>query len=107
MAKGPPRSREEALKIFLMSCIADDYEELKVIFATIGKWAEEDSLHFDTREILDQLSVLIRENHAQAYILSPHPPHVVRADYSDASVNDLWFMLTVSGRQALNELGAP
>jgi hypothetical protein len=87
-----------------MSSIADDYEELKMIFTTVGEWAEEDGLMFESKEILDQLSALIRAEHVQAYKLSPHPPHVI--DFSEACAGDLWFMLTVSGRQALDQLDA-
>ena len=99
-------NRKEALRTYIMSSIADDYEELQMIFTTVGEWAKEDGLMFDSKEILDQLSALIRAEHVQAYKLSSHPPHVVAVDFSEACAGDLWFMLTVSGRQALDQLDA-
>ena len=99
-------NREEALRTYIMSSIADDYEELKMIFTTVGEWAEEDGLTFESKEIVVQLSELIRAEHVQAYKLSSHPPHVIAADFSEACAGDLWFMLTASGRQALDQLDA-
>ena len=89
-----------------MSSVADDYEELKMILTTVGEWAEEDGLKFESKEIIDQLSALIRAEHVQAYSLSPRPPHVVAVDFSEACAGDLWFTLTASGRKSLDEIDA-
>ena len=97
-------SRERALKTYVMSCIADDYEEFSEISSTVSKWAEEDGLHFDREAILDQLSELIRGNEAQAYNLSSRQPHVVPVDFSEGSTENVWFMLTPSGIEALAAL---
>jgi len=89
-----------------MSCIADDYEELEVVSSTAGKWAKEDGLHFDENDILTQLSELIQADQARAYHLSPRQPHVVPVDFSKSSADDVWFMLTPSGLEALAALDA-
>jgi hypothetical protein len=99
-------NREQALRTYIMASIADDYEELKLISTTVSEWAEGDGLKFDNKEIIDQLSALIRADHVQAYILSPRAPHVVAVDFSEACANDLWFMLTASGQQELDKLDA-
>ncbi len=102
----PKGSREYALRIYVMSSIADDYEDLEMVSNTATKWAEEDGLQFDRKEILRQLTELIRNGYAQAYVLSAQPPHTVVADYSEARADDLWFMLTAKGIGAMNELDA-
>jgi hypothetical protein len=89
-----------------MSSIANDYEDFEMISNTVTKWAEEGSLQFERKEILQELAELIRSGWAQAYILSVQPPHTLIADYSEAHADDLWFMLTPAGIRAMNELGA-
>lgn len=102
----PKGSREHALRIYVMSSIADDYEDFEMVSNTASRWAEEDGLQFDRKEILRELAELIRNGHAQAYTLSAQPPHSLLAEYSEARADDLWFMLTPAGVQALTELDA-
>jgi hypothetical protein len=71
-----------------MSSIADDYEEFEMVSNTATKWAEEDGLQFDRKEVLRELAELIQLGYAQAYILSAHPPHTLVADYSEARADD-------------------
>jgi hypothetical protein len=102
----PTGTRVQALKIYAMSSIADDYEDFEQVAKTLEKWAEEDGLQFGLDEILHALAELIGDGHAQAYVLSEHPPHVLVADYSEGRAHDLWFMLTAAGKQALDDLDA-
>lgn len=102
----PTGTRAQALRIYVMSSIADDYEDFEQVAKTLEKWAEEDDLQFGHDEIVHALAELIGDGHAQAYLLSERPPHVVVADYSEERAHDLWFMLTVEGKQALADLDA-
>ena len=99
-----PKTRENALKIFVMSSIADDYEDLAMVEQTTIDWAKEDGWQFTREEILLELAELIRKGHAQAYLLSSRPPHVVIAAYAPQHVDHLWFYLTPKGIEALREL---
>ena len=100
----PTGTRAQALRIYVMSSIADDYEDFEQVAKTSEKWAKEDGLRFEHDEILHTLAELIGDGHAQAYVLSEHPPHVLVADYSEGRVHGLWFMLTAVGKQALGDL---
>lgn len=102
----PRGSRGFALRVHVMSSMADDYEDFEMISETAAKWAEEDGLQFDREEILSELAELIRRGDAQAYILSPRPPHTLVADFSMARADELWFMLTAQGIRALKEMDA-
>lgn len=102
-------NRQDALKIYVMSCIADDYEELSNVCRTVREWAEQDGLHFDVTEIVAQLSELMGIDQARAYLLSPRPPHVVSVDFSPkegSSGDNVWFMLTRSGLEEMDKLDA-
>jgi hypothetical protein len=99
-----PKGRENALKVFVMSSIADDYEDFEMVEHTTIEWAKEDGWQFSRQEILGELTGLIRNGHAQTYLLSTQPPHVVVAEYSEKSAEDLWFYLTPTGIQVLREM---
>jgi hypothetical protein len=102
----PKGSREYARRIYVMSSIANDYEDFEMVLNTTAKWAEEDGLQFGREELLSELSELILKGYAQSYVLSAQPPHTLVADYSEARADDLWFMLTPAGIRELNELDA-
>jgi hypothetical protein len=87
-----------------MSSIANDYEDFEMISNETKKWAEEDGLEFERAEILEELAELIRNDYAKAYLISPDPPHVVVAAYSEACADSLWFMLTTAGKRTMKEL---
>jgi hypothetical protein len=102
----PNEARQRALRIYVMSSIANDYEGFEMVSNETNKWAEESGIEFGRAEILEELSELIRNDYAKAYLLSPHPPHVVVAAYSEACADALWFMLTTAGIRAMKELEA-
>ena len=102
----PTGTRAQALRIYVMSSIADDYEDFEQVSKTLEKWSEEDGFQFGHDEMLHAIAELIGDGHAQAYVLSEHPPHVLVADYSEGRAHDLWFMLTAAGKQALDDLDA-
>jgi hypothetical protein len=99
-----PKGRENALKIFVMSSISDDYEDFGTVEHTTIDWAKQDGWKFTRQEILLELADLIRKGHAQAYLPSSRPPHVVIAEYSEECADQLSFYLTPMGIESLRDL---
>ena len=91
----------QALRICVMASIADDYEDFEQVSKSVEKWSEEDGLQFGHDEMLHAIAELIGDGHAQAYVLSEHPPHVLDADYSEGRAHDRWFTLTAAGKRLL------
>ncbi len=88
-----------------MSAIADDYESLQIVADTIAKWAKKDGAEaFRRQELLAELGALIQDGYAQAYVLSARPPHTSIADYCETRADEFWFMLTLAGVRAMNQL---
>ena len=87
-----------------MSSVADDYEDLATVERSTIDWAKEHGWQFTREEILLELAKLIRKGHAQAYLLSSRPPHVVAAEYSQERADRLSFYLTPNGINILHEL---
>jgi len=102
----PKGNRDDVLKAYVMSAIADDYEDFQEISTVTTRWASEDGLQFDRKEILIALGKLIQSGDAQCYLLSPHPPHTSLAEYSESRVEEVWFMLTTKGIWELSRLDA-
>jgi len=56
-----------------------------------------------TNEIGAALRQLINEGLAQAYVLSPHPPHAQRVKFEPGKMEELWFYVTAQGRQRVEK----
>lgn len=85
-----------------MASMADDYESLELIAESVNRLAREDAFtRFDRQEIQAEISKLIRDGHAKACILSSTPPHAVVTEYLDSRADELWFMLTPLGIEAM------
>lgn len=103
-AKPDKRTRGYALREYVMSAMADDYESLETIVESVNWMASENDLPgFAMRDVQPTVAELVREGYASAYILSPTPPHSTIVDYSDNRADELWFMLTAAGIRAMNE----
>jgi hypothetical protein len=86
-----------------MASMADDYESFEIILDIVNTLAAEDGLPaFDEQEVRTGISGLIQDGYAKAYILSSTPPHAVITEYLEGHVDELWFMLTPLGVQAMN-----
>lgn len=93
----------ELVRRYVMASMADDYESIEIILATVNTLAKEDGLSaFDEQQVRTEIAALIRDGCAKAYILSSTPPHAVVTEYLDSRVDELWFMLTPLGIQAMN-----
>ncbi len=101
----PNGSREYVRRVYVASCIGDDYETLDSVITDAGAWAAEDGIAPLTREeVLAELSALIQEGYACAYYLSSQPPHCTTAQFSEECADDLSFTLTPKGVQMLRTL---
>ena len=100
----PRGSREYILKIYLMSIVADDYENFEMVIDTVREWAAEDGLGYTLEEILRELRGLTSDGDIQTYTYMTDKQELVVAVYDEMRVNDLWFMLTPAGIQAMNKL---
>ena len=101
----PTGSREYIRRVYVASCIGDDYETLDSVVTDTCAWAVEDGIAPLTRdEVLAELSALIQDGYAGAYYLSSQPPHCTTAQFSEACAADLSFVLTPKGVQMLRTL---
>jgi len=97
-------TRAYALRGYVMSAMADDYESLETIVESVNRMATENDVpKFAVRDVQPAVAELVREGYASAYILSSTPPHSAVVDYSDSRADELWFMLTTAGILAMNE----
>jgi hypothetical protein len=95
--------RPELVRKYVMASMADDYESLELIVDSVSALAREDGFPaFDKQAVQTEISELIRDGYAKAYILSPTPPHAVVTEYLDTRADEFWFMLTALGIQAMN-----
>lgn len=89
------------LKDCAMNAIADDYENLDHIVSWTTQLMDQKGFTVSSAEIIGALSEVISEGRAQAYQLSPHPPHVSLAKFSATDADKLWFYLTPAGLEAV------
>jgi hypothetical protein len=87
----------QTVKESVANAMADDYESLEIILADVAKEADKYGFSFDRQMVLRALKELTDEGYAQAYDLSPQPPHAAKVEYSEDRVDDLWFYLTPKG----------
>jgi hypothetical protein len=94
--------RPKLVRKYVMASMADDYESLELILGSVSTLARGDGFPaFDKQEVQTEISELIRDGYAKAYILSSRPPHAVVADYLDSRADEFWFMLTPLGIQQM------
>jgi hypothetical protein len=98
--------RRELVRMFVLSVISDDYENLYQITKQVGTCSSDCGLAFETNEILDALGDLIANDLAKAYRLSNTaeelhgmPPTEVIGSPNESSLGDVYFWVTEKGRQ--------
>ncbi len=89
--------RAAVLKQCVMRAMADDYEDLGHVIGWTMKSAASHGLQTSREELIDVLKQLVEDGCAQAYMLSPEPPHATPVPLSDKDFEDLWFYLTPKG----------
>jgi hypothetical protein len=100
--------REKFLTDCVISVISDDYESFEIILEETRRLGACKGLNFTEGEVAETLRRVISTGFAEAYLLSPHPPHSTKVEYSSEKLHDLWFYVTPRGRnvaQSIQELG--
>lgn len=96
--------RDQALRLIVLSAIADDYESFRIIAHESSEWAGELGLAVNHTQILGVLADLIRQGFARAYVLSPQVPYAEQAEYSPDRYQFLWYWITDEGKLLLKEM---
>jgi hypothetical protein len=96
--------RSQFVKELVLSRIADDYESFEHITDSLSRLPGASPR---PEEIREALAALIADGSAASYYLSPQPPHVTRAEFSQESIANLWFYVTPLGKAAAWNLDQP
>ncbi len=80
----------------VLCAIANDYEDFAIISDEVSKWQGKSVSH---SEIVEALAEVISMGLAQAYVLSPTPPHTTPVGFSKDDVERLWFYVTPEGKR--------
>jgi hypothetical protein len=91
---------ESRVKHYLLNSMANDYEDLEILFDEVSKLAPvgQAPSRMETIEALEQL---VNEGLAQAYILSPGSPHARPVSFRRNDVDNLWFYVTPEGKKLI------
>jgi hypothetical protein len=107
------RDRAEAVLELVIGAIADDYESVKSILASINerdpalepsKWEARKAVPVSRPEVISALKELIREGYAQAYALQESEPYSRPVKFREGDVDRLWFWVTSKGTQAVEKI---
>jgi hypothetical protein len=98
-------TRSYVLRSYVMSAIADDYESLQIVVDSVARWVKKDGVQaFHREELVAELGALIRDEYAQAYVLSANPPYASIAEHRESDADKFWFWFTPAGAHALERL---
>jgi len=90
---------EQALYEVVLSNMADDYESFEYLLEHVQQWASEKGVSVTRDVVAEALGRSIRNGDAEAYILSPVPPHSQVVEFTIDRIDDLWFYVTPKGKQ--------
>jgi hypothetical protein len=100
--------QEKFLTDCVITIISDDYESFEIILEQTRRLAVSRGLNVTEAEVAEALRHAISEGFAKAHLLSPHPPHSTRVEYSSEKLHELWFYVTPRGKnvaKSVPELG--
>jgi hypothetical protein len=107
------RDRAEAVLELVITAIADDYESVPTILASInerdpdlepGNWEARRAVPVSRSEVLSALRELVQEGYAQAYVLDSREPRATPVKFREGEVANLWFLVTSKGATAAERL---
>lgn len=84
-----------------MRAISDDYEGVELILASVHRSNDPAAT---PEEVFIALAELVKDGLAQAYELSPHPPHATVVDIDPERMEELWFYATPKGIACVTEI---
>ena len=105
--------RAEAVLELVITAIADDYESVPTILASInerdpdlepGNWEARRAVPVSRSEVLSALRELVQEGYAQAYVLDSREPRATPVKFREGEVANLWFLVTSKGATAAERL---
>jgi len=91
-------ARTEFIRNCVITTMSDDYENFQIIFRSAQSLAASRGLTVTEDEVVEALTFLISEGLAEAYLLSPHPPHSSKVAFSTEQLHELWFYVTPLGK---------
>jgi len=86
------------IKDCVITDIADDYENFEHVFTETKRVCGIRGLLVTEAEVANALRELIAGGYAEAYLLSPRPPHSAKTDYAADRLTELWFYVTPKGK---------
>jgi hypothetical protein len=107
------RDRAEAVLELVIGAIADDYESVATILASIndrdanlepGRWEARRAVPVSRPEVISALTELVREGYAQAYVLDSRQPEGRPVKFREDEAGNLWFLVTTKGALAAERL---
>jgi hypothetical protein len=91
--------RDDLIRMFVLDVMADDYENLEMIYTEIHKFGERCGLTFHPSEILTALIDLIELGLARAYWLWQHPARGIEGVPPLDEIDKYYFWLTEEGKK--------
>ncbi len=110
---GLVRDRAASVLELVIAAIADDYESVATILASInerdpdlepGNWEARRAVPVSRPEVISALKELVREGYAQAYILDTTEPYSRAVKFREEDVDKLWFLVTSKGALTVEKL---
>jgi len=89
---------------FVLEAIANGYESFECVVEQVTRWGRVRDRAFTHEEIAKALESAIGEGYAQAYLLSPQPPHTKQVAFSHELLGEIYFYVTRQGKQLVKDL---
>jgi hypothetical protein len=86
----------------VLTAISDDYEDMQNILRYLDRLYAMSSVTPD--EVCEALADLTACGLAQAYLLSPRPPHARKVDFDSSRIDQLWFYVTAEGKKLVENM---
>jgi len=106
----PPRAEgsvmtrnNDELGRMVLEAVADDYEELEMIFNQIVKWAGSDNDAPDRNQIEFALMMSVTKKDVEAYEYSEKSCRFIPTPADPQKLHTLWFYITEQGKERLRE----
>ena len=92
------------IKDCVITIMSDDYENVQRISEQTKRLAALQNIDVHEREIAEAIQRAISEGLAEAYVLSPRPPHSTKVEYKPDQLQKLRFYVTARGKEAAKSI---
>jgi hypothetical protein len=92
------------IKDCVITIISDDYENFQIILEQAKRLGALRKIDVRESEVAEALQQAIAEGYAEAYELSPKPPHSTKVEYKPDRLEELWFYVTARGKGAAKSI---